>query len=162
MDYYLRRVGLTYALLDDQSQPDGAWPHGWKSLRLFSPADASSLPGWLMLRPVTEGFPACVAVIDYLTQYEQRYALLVRRPVRVAAVRWSGAGFAMHTGGARYGPGHSVRHRHLEQPSRTDVSGSSRLRRSATALGPLPRRRALCWPAGAASRGVFTCSSTRS
>ncbi|OWP62222.1 pyridine nucleotide-disulfide oxidoreductase [Hymenobacter amundsenii] len=89
--YYLRRAGLNFVLLDDQAAPGGAWPHGWNSLRLFSPADASSLPGWLMPRPSANdsGFPTRDAVIDYLTQYEQRYELPVRRPVRVAAVRRS-------------------------------------------------------------------------
>ncbi len=95
--YYLRRAGLAFELLDDQPVSGGAWPHGWASLRLFSPADASSLPGWLMPRPADSGFPARDAVIDYLTQYEQRYALPVRRPVRVDAVRRSGSGFAVHT-----------------------------------------------------------------
>lgn len=95
--YYLRRAGLAFELLDDQPVPGGAWPHGWASLRLFSPADASSLPGWLMPRPADNGFPARAAVIDYLTQYEQRYALPVRRPVRVAAVHRSGEGFAVQT-----------------------------------------------------------------
>jgi cation diffusion facilitator CzcD-associated flavoprotein CzcO len=95
--YYLRRAGLAFELLDDQPAPGGAWPHGWASLRLFSPAEASSLPGWLMPRPADQGFPARDAVIDYLMQYEQRYALPVRRPVRVAAVRRSGRGFAVQT-----------------------------------------------------------------
>ncbi|MBT9395420.1 NAD(P)/FAD-dependent oxidoreductase [Hymenobacter sp. NST-14] len=95
--YYLRRAGLACALLDDQAQPGGAWPHGWNSLRLFSPADASSLPGWLMPRPADPGFPTRDAVVDYLTRYEQRYALPVHRPVRVQAVRRSGRGFAVHT-----------------------------------------------------------------
>ncbi|WBA41503.1 ArsO family NAD(P)H-dependent flavin-containing monooxygenase [Hymenobacter canadensis] len=95
--YYLRRVGLSFVLLDDQPQPGGAWQHGWDSLRLFSPADASSLPGWLMPRPPDNGFPARAAVIDYLTQYEARYALLVRRPVRVAGVRRLTAGFVVQT-----------------------------------------------------------------
>lgn len=95
--YYLRRAGLTFELLDEQPGPGGAWRHGWDSLRLFSPADASSLPGWLMPRPADDSFPARDAVIDYLTQYEQRYALPVRRPMRVDAVRRSGTGFAMQT-----------------------------------------------------------------
>ena len=43
--YYLRRAGLSFVLLDDQAGPGGAWPRGWTSLRLFSPADANSLPG---------------------------------------------------------------------------------------------------------------------
>ena len=96
--YYLRRAGLSFVLLDDQAGPGGAWPHGWTSLRLFSPADANSLPGWLMPRPANPEFPARDAVVDYLTQYEARYALPVRRPVRVADVRRSGAGFAVLTG----------------------------------------------------------------
>ncbi|SHM10677.1 ArsO family NAD(P)H-dependent flavin-containing monooxygenase [Hymenobacter psychrotolerans] len=95
--YYLRRAGLSFQLLDDQPAPGGAWQHGWDSLRLFSPADASSLPGWLMPRPVDHGFPVRDAVIDYLTQYEQRYALPVQRPVRVVEVQDSGQGFAVHT-----------------------------------------------------------------
>ena len=100
--YYLRRAGLSFVLLDDQAGPGGAWPHGWTSLRLFSPADASSLPGWLMPRPAGPGFPARDAVVDYLAQYEARYALPVRRPVRVAAVRRSGAGFAVLTDGGTW------------------------------------------------------------
>ena len=95
--YYLRRAGLAFELLDDQPVPGGAWPHGWNSLRLFSPADASSLPGWLMPRPADNGFPVRDAVIDYLAQYEQRYELPVHRPVRVDAVRRSGEGFAVQT-----------------------------------------------------------------
>ena len=95
--YYLRRAGLAFELLDNQPRPGGAWSHGWASLRLFSPAGASSLPGWLMPRPTDNDFPTRDAVINYLTQYEQRYALPIHRPVRVEAVRRSGAGFAVHT-----------------------------------------------------------------
>lgn len=98
MGYYLRRAGLAFELLDDQPGPGGAWPHGWGLLRLFSPADASSLPGWLIPRPADQGFLARDTVIDYLAQYEQRYALPVRRPMRVATVRRSGRGFAVQTG----------------------------------------------------------------
>ncbi|MBC6608172.1 NAD(P)-binding domain-containing protein [Hymenobacter sp. BT188] len=95
--YYLRRTGYSFVLLDDQPQPGGAWPHGWDSLRLFSPADASSLPGWLMPRPADNSYPTRDAVIEYLTQYEQRYELPVHRPVRVIAVRRDAVGFAVET-----------------------------------------------------------------
>lgn len=95
--YYLQRAGIAFELLDDQPAPGGAWPHGWASLRLFSPADASSLPGWLMPRPMDIGFPTRDAVVDYLTQYEQRYALPVHRPVRVTAVRRSERGLVVET-----------------------------------------------------------------
>lgn len=79
--YYLRRTARSFVLLDDQSLPGGAWRHTWSSLHLFSPARHSSLPGWLM--PDTQGYPSRDAAIAYLRDYEARYAIPVRRPVRV-------------------------------------------------------------------------------
>lgn len=35
----------SFVLLDASAHPGGAWPHHWDSLRLFSPAEHSSLPG---------------------------------------------------------------------------------------------------------------------
>lgn len=95
--YYLRRAGCSFELLDEQPRPGGAWQHGWDSLHLFSPAGASSLPGWLMPRPPDDAFPRRNAVIDYLTQYEQRYELPVRRPVRVERVEVSADSFLVTT-----------------------------------------------------------------
>src|SRR5690606_31260072 len=46
--YYLRRTGLPFEILDAEEGPGGAWRHAWRSLRLFSPAQWSSLPGRLM------------------------------------------------------------------------------------------------------------------
>lgn len=84
--YYLRRTGLSYVILDAQASPGGAWMRGWDSLRLFSPAQWSSLPGWLF--PGAPGrYPTRDEVVSYLEQYERRYELPVRRPVRVSAVR---------------------------------------------------------------------------
>ena len=84
--FYLRRCGLSYALLDAQPEPGGAWRHGWPSLRLFSPARWSSLPGWLMPGGETD-YPSRDEVVAYLAEYERRYALAVERPVTVHAVR---------------------------------------------------------------------------
>lgn len=85
--YHLRRSSLNVIILDEQPLAGGAWQHTWQSLRLFSPAEASSLPGWLM--PRTESvYPSRQDVISYLTQYEKRYNFRVDRPVQVQAVRW--------------------------------------------------------------------------
>lgn len=97
--YYLRRTGLRYVLLDDQPAPGGAWLHTWPSLRLFSPARWSSLPGWLMPQDAASGdeYPTRDAAIAYLTAYEQRYELPVHRPIDVQAVRRVDEGFALDT-----------------------------------------------------------------
>jgi putative flavoprotein involved in K+ transport len=84
--YYLRRTGLTFRILDAQPRPGGAWLHAWDSLRLFSPARFSSLPGWPMAGGPDE-YPSREEAIDYLARYEARYDLPVHRPVEVRAVR---------------------------------------------------------------------------
>ena len=86
--YYLRRTGLSYVLLDNARSAGGAWMRGWRSLRLFSPAQWSSLPGYLMPRSADE-YPTRDEVIAYLTEYERRYALPVVRPVNVERVSWN-------------------------------------------------------------------------
>ncbi|WP_018700992.1 ArsO family NAD(P)H-dependent flavin-containing monooxygenase [Amorphus coralli] len=88
--YYLRRTGLRFVILDAEEVPGGAWLHGWDSLRLFSPAGYSSLPGWQMPPSGSDGFPTRDEVIDYLTRYEARYDLPVERPARVDAVERAG------------------------------------------------------------------------
>lgn len=94
--YYLRRTDRSYVLLDAAPEPGGAWSKTWPSLRLFSPAEASSLPGRLF-RSQDGGYPSRDEVVDYLTQYEARYELPVRRPVRVRAVRRRDEAFVIET-----------------------------------------------------------------
>ncbi|WP_461029474.1 NAD(P)-binding domain-containing protein, partial [Streptomyces sparsus] len=89
--YHLRRLGLTAVILDDRDAPGGAWRQAWDSLRLFSPAAYSSLPGRPMPAEPGRTYPSAPHVVDYLTDYEQRYRLDVRRPVRVRGVHRDGA-----------------------------------------------------------------------
>jgi putative flavoprotein involved in K+ transport len=84
--YYLRKVSANFLIIDGEDGPGGAWRHGWESLRLFSPAGYSSLPGWPMPLPSHEGYPSRDDVLDYLTRYEARYHLPIRRPLRALAV----------------------------------------------------------------------------
>ncbi|MCX2946770.1 ArsO family NAD(P)H-dependent flavin-containing monooxygenase [Lentzea sp. NEAU-D7] len=94
--YYLRRAGVGHVVLDAQSSPGGAWPHGWNSLRLFSVARHSSLPGWPM-PPFSDGYPTAQHVVDYLTAYEKRYDVPVHRSVQVSAVSRAEDGLLVHT-----------------------------------------------------------------
>lgn len=84
--YFLRRTSLSFVLLDAEQGPGGAWRHGWDSLRLFSSATWSSLPGWQM-PPSDNNPPSRDDVISYLAQYEQRYSLPVKRPVWVESMQ---------------------------------------------------------------------------
>jgi putative flavoprotein involved in K+ transport len=94
--WYLRRAGLSHVVLDDQDRPGGAWLHTWPSLRLFSPASYSSLPGWPMPSAGPDN-PDAEHVVGYLRDYEQRYQVPVHRPVRVHRVERAGEGFAVRT-----------------------------------------------------------------
>src|SRR5690606_18982789 len=90
--YHLRRAlrasGAAFVILDAEAGAGGAWRHGWDSLRLFSPALWSSLPGWPMPRalgseaPGGDAYPHRDDVLTYLARYEERYELPVERPVR--------------------------------------------------------------------------------
>ena len=85
--YHLRRLGVDFVILDAQSTPGGAWQHTWESLRLFSPAAYSSLPGPVMPAQPGEMYPDAGHVVDYLADYEKRYDLPVQHGVDVTAVR---------------------------------------------------------------------------
>ncbi|APS39571.1 ArsO family NAD(P)H-dependent flavin-containing monooxygenase [Salegentibacter sp. T436] len=94
--YYLRRTKLNYLILDEQENCGGAWQKTWDSLRLFSPADQSSLPGWLMPKN-EDGFPPKDHVINYLCKYEERYDFPVKRPVKVENVEKESGVFKLKT-----------------------------------------------------------------
>jgi cation diffusion facilitator CzcD-associated flavoprotein CzcO len=100
--YYLlrevQRAGGTLVLVDDRDAPGGAWPAAWDSLRLFSPAEFSSLPGYLLPRFLatrypdggTPEYPSRDDVAAYLAAYEARYELPIYRPIRARSLRSDG------------------------------------------------------------------------
>ncbi len=83
--YYLRRTGLKYLILDANQHPGGSWQHYWQSLRLFSPAQWSSLPGTIMTGG-PDKYPDLKQVRSYLANYERKYSLPMERPVFVKNV----------------------------------------------------------------------------
>lgn len=95
--YFLRRTKRSFLILDDQPQAGGAWLHGWKSLKLFSPAGWSSIAGWPMPSGLSDP-PSRSDVIDYLARYEQRYEFPILRPVHVDSVTADGDRLAVHAG----------------------------------------------------------------
>jgi len=94
--YYLRRAQLDFLIVDKQDEPGGAWLDGWDSLTLFSPAEHSSLPGWMMPKSVNN-FPTRKEVVSYLENYEKRYEFPVQRGVTVTQVNQTPKGFKIDT-----------------------------------------------------------------
>lgn len=101
MGYYLRRTGLSYIILDNQQEPGGAWLHTWKSLRLFSPAQWSSLPG-LIMTGGGDYYPSRDVAIEYLKYYETKYNLPVKRLVSVLHVYKQDSEFRVETSDGVY------------------------------------------------------------
>lgn len=101
--YHLRRTGLSFAILDAGEGPGGAWRRAWDSLRAFSPARWSSLPGRIMPGG-PDRYPSRDEVVSYLADYEKRYGLPVHRPVRADAVEKRGEVLAARIG-SRIGNG---------------------------------------------------------
>ncbi|HEX6038640.1 ArsO family NAD(P)H-dependent flavin-containing monooxygenase [Longimicrobium sp.] len=99
--FYLRRTDLSWLILDDQAGPGGAWRRTWDSLRLFSPARFSSLPGWLMPGGA-DTYPTRDEAADYLARYETRYGFPVERPVHARAVTREEGIFRIATDGATW------------------------------------------------------------
>ena len=97
--YFLRRTKADFVILDENDRPGGAWPEYWDSLRPFSPAEHSMLPGWWMPEEKGQEYPSARHVAWYLTEYERRYALPVHRPVRVRRVESAGDRLRLVTDG---------------------------------------------------------------
>jgi thioredoxin reductase len=74
-----------YVVLDGDDRPGGAWQHRWPSLTLGTTHRVHDLPG-MPFTPDADDLRAAAAVPAYFAEYERRFALPVRRPVRVSAV----------------------------------------------------------------------------
>jgi len=83
--YYLQQAGLDFTILEAEPQPKGSWPHYYRSLRLFSTAGNSALPG-LPFGGDPQRYPTRDEVMAYLTHYAEHWKLPVVTNTRVAAV----------------------------------------------------------------------------
>jgi putative flavoprotein involved in K+ transport len=107
LGFYLRRTKLSHTVLDAQSEPGGAWLHSWRSLRLFSPARFSSLPGRVM-EGGPDYYPTRDEALAYLRSYEQHYEIPVERPVRAGSVRRDGEELLVESDDGRRWRGRAV------------------------------------------------------
>ncbi|WP_448624786.1 NAD(P)-binding domain-containing protein [Geodermatophilus sp. URMC 64] len=88
--YGLLRQGFAretgFVVLDDNTQPGGAWQHRWPSLTVGTTHRVHDLPG-LPFDAGADDDRASRVVPAYFAAYERAFDLPVHRPVRVTAVR---------------------------------------------------------------------------
>lgn len=96
--YHLQRAGLSFVILEGAPEVGGSWPQYYDSLRLFSPAARSSLPG-LAFPGNGRRYPARDEVVSYLRHYAQHFALPISTNTRVAQVEVTTPGFQAITAG---------------------------------------------------------------
>ena len=77
--------GRTYAVLDAEDGPGGAWRHRWKSLLMATVNGISDLPG-IPQPAVDPAEPSSAFLSRYFAAYERQVGLAVERPVKVLAV----------------------------------------------------------------------------
>jgi putative flavoprotein involved in K+ transport len=94
--YHLTARDIDFVILGDEKRVGDNWRKRWDSLRLFTPARYSGLPGM--------PFPAMPShladkdeVADYLERYAERFDLPLRLDTRASGLTWNGERFSIAT-----------------------------------------------------------------
>jgi putative flavoprotein involved in K+ transport len=105
--YHLARRGRPFVILDADQRIGDAWRRRWDSLRLFTPARYSGLPGWPFPGPASS-YPGKDEVADYLEAYAARFDLRVRTGIRVDGLSRDGDRYLVVAGDRRFEADHVV------------------------------------------------------
>jgi putative flavoprotein involved in K+ transport len=97
--HHLTARDVDFVILSDESRVGDNWRKRWDSLRLFTPARFSGLPGMPFPAP-----PAHLAdkdeVAGYLERYSERFDLPLRLDARVRLLAWDGARYVVQVDGS--------------------------------------------------------------
>jgi putative flavoprotein involved in K+ transport len=96
--YHLTRRNQQFVILDAGARVGDAWRSRWDSLRLFTPARYSGLPGMRFPAPGWT-FPTKDEMGDYLESYADTFALPVRTGVSVERLSRDGDGYLLESAG---------------------------------------------------------------
>jgi putative flavoprotein involved in K+ transport len=100
--YHLKQIGLNFVILEAGDQPTGSWSRYYESLKLFSPARYSSLPG-LPFPGDPEHYPCRDEVVAYLSDYAAHFELPIVTKSRVQRVsKENGFFYVMTADGKQY------------------------------------------------------------
>jgi putative flavoprotein involved in K+ transport len=99
--WHLARLGRPYVILDACERVGDSWRTRWDSLKLFTPARYSGLPG--MAFPARAwSYPTKDQVADYLEAYAARFDLPMRIATTVDSLVRAGDGYVITAGDATF------------------------------------------------------------
>jgi putative flavoprotein involved in K+ transport len=107
MGYYLATQHRDFVILDAAARTGDTWRNRWDSLRLFTPAFHSGLPGMPFPAP-GHSFPTKDRTADYLEAYAERFQLPIRLGRRVQSLSRYDGGYLVRAGDERYTADHVV------------------------------------------------------
>jgi putative flavoprotein involved in K+ transport len=105
--YYLKQQGRNFVILDASERIGAAWRKRWDSLRLFTPARYSGLPGMSFPAPAHVS-PTKDETADYLEAYAGRFKLPLRSGIRVDGLTRRGDRFVVTAADKRFEAGNVV------------------------------------------------------
>ena len=94
--YHLARRDVDFAIVGGEARVGDGWRRRWDSLRLFTPAAYSALPGMPFPAPAAH-LPDKDEVADYLERYAERFDLPLRLGRRVESVGTDGTRYVVRT-----------------------------------------------------------------
>src|SRR5919108_197483 len=98
--YHLSKHGRRFVILEADDRVGDAWRNRWDSLRLFTPAKFSRLPG-MRLPASAWSFPTKDEMAEYLEAYAERFELPVRTGVSVDGLTKVDGRFVVSAGDLR-------------------------------------------------------------
>jgi putative flavoprotein involved in K+ transport len=94
MGHFLSQQGTDFSILEAAEEPASAWRERWDSLRLFTPARYSSLPG-LTFPGDPDAYPKRDEVAAYLVDYARHFDLPIELSSPVRAIRKSNGDYSV-------------------------------------------------------------------
>ena len=101
LGYHLAQRDQSFVILDANQRTGDSWRKRWDSLRLFTPAYLSGLPG-LEFPGQRSRCPTKDEMADYLEAYATRFDLPIRRGSRVDSVTKNAGRFTVSAGDHRF------------------------------------------------------------
>jgi len=96
--HHLAERGVDHVILNDEARVGDSWRRRWDSLRLYTPARFSGLPGMPFPAP-PDHLADKDEVADYLERYAVRFDLPVRGGARVRSLTWDGTRYLIAVDG---------------------------------------------------------------